>query len=211
METPIGNHSSKRARYRWELATVTNTQFDSLAPSSVSARSFVTREWPYLAMLILALFGVAYASVTQRPMTLYWLALAPFIGIFCVITRWRDVQSREMRLPLIWIQALHWGAVLAAMNLIFVADVGQMMNADARALSLLTLLALGTFTAGVHVAAWRICLVGVLLAVGVPAIAWLEQRALLLLLAAVVLLAVTAPFWWPHAKHVDKRGRPGTP
>ena len=116
METPIGNHPSKRARYRWELATVTNTQFDSLAPSSVSTRSFVMREWPYLAMLILALFGVAYASVTQRPMTLYWLALAPFIGIFCVITRWRDVQSREMRLRLIWTQALHWGAVLAAMN-----------------------------------------------------------------------------------------------
>jgi hypothetical protein len=96
------------------------------------------------------------------------------------------------------------------MNLIFVADVGQMMNADARALSVLTLLALGTFTAGVHVAAWRICLVGVMLAVGVPAIAWLEQRALLLLFAAVVVLAVTAPFWWPHAK--DGGGeRPASP
>jgi hypothetical protein len=161
-------------------------------------------------MVILALFGVAYASVAQRPMTLYWLALAPFIGICCVITRWRSVQDREARLRLIWTQALHWAAVVAAMNLIFVADVGQMMNADARALSVLTLLALGTFTAGVHVAAWRICLVGVMLAVGVPAIAWLEQRALLLLFAAVVVLAVTAPFWWPHAK--DGGGeRPASP
>lgn len=192
---------------------MTNTQSNSLAPnaSSMGARSFVMREWPYLAMLILALFGVAYASVTQRPMTFYWLALAPFIGIFCVITRWPDVQGRDMRLRLIWTQALHWAAVLAAMNLIFVADVGQMMNADARALSVLTLLALGTFTAGVHVAAWRICLVGVMLAVGVPAIAWLEQRALLLLLAAGVLLAVTAPFWWPHAKHIDTGGPPDPP
>ena len=89
---------------------------------------------------------------------------------------------------LIWTQGLHWAAVLAAINLMYVADVGQMMNADARALAMLTLLALGTFTAGVHVAAWRICLVGVLLALSVPAIAWFEQRTLLLLLAAGAVL-----------------------
>ena len=29
-------------------------------------------------------------------------------------------------------QVLHWGAVLAAMNLLYVADVGQMMSSDAR-------------------------------------------------------------------------------
>jgi hypothetical protein len=57
---------------------------------------------------------------------------------------------------------------------------------------LLTLLALGTFTAGVHVAAWRICVVGVVLALVVPAIAWLEQATLLLLLIAIVLVAIVA-------------------
>jgi hypothetical protein len=82
-------------------------------------------------------------------------------------------------LHLIWTQALHWGAVLVAMHLMFVVDVSRMMNADASALAALTVLALGTFTAGVHIAAWRICLVGVVLALAVPAIAWLEQSALL--------------------------------
>jgi hypothetical protein len=79
------------------------------------------------------------------------------------------------------------------------ADVGRMMNADASALAALTVLALGTFTAGVHIAAWRICLVGIVLALGVPAIAWLEQSVLLLLLIAVVVVAVIAPFFW-HRK-----------
>jgi len=64
------------------------------------------------------------------------------------------------------------------------------MSSDASALVLLTLLALGTFTAGVHVAAWRICLVGVVLALAVPAIAWLEEATLLLLLIATVLIAI---------------------
>ena len=76
------------------------------------------------------------------------------------------------------------------MYLVFVSNVKQMMNSDASALVLLTVLALGTFTAGLHVAAWRICLVGVVLAVAVPAIAWLEEATLLLLLVAIVLVAM---------------------
>jgi hypothetical protein len=160
--------------------------------------SFLVREWLYLTMLVLSLFGVGYASVTHRPMTWYWLVLAPFIGLCCIVTRWREVQGRDMRLRLIWTQALHWAAVIVAMNLIFVGDVGQMMNSDARALAILTILALGTFTAGVHVGAWRICLVGVILALAAPAVAWFEQRALLFLLGVAALIAVTAPFWWPR-------------
>lgn len=159
-------------------------------------RAFLLSEWPYLLILALALFGVAYSSFARTALTTYWIVLAPFIGIMCVFTRWRDAENREQRLRLIWTQVLHWGAVLLAMHLMFVADVGRMMNADASALAALTVLALGTFTAGVHIAAWRICLVGIVLAVGVPAIAWLEQSALLLLLIAIVLIALIAPFFW---------------
>jgi hypothetical protein len=75
---------------------------------------FLMREWPYLAMLVLALFGVAYTSVTRCPMTLYWFALAPFIGFVCVLTRWPAMRDRDQRLNLVWTQVLHWGAVLAA-------------------------------------------------------------------------------------------------
>ena len=115
--------------------------------------SFLLREWPYLLMLLLALFGVAYTSIARQPMTAYWMVLAPFIGMMCVIVRWPEVHGRDMHLRLVATQALHWLAVVLAMELLFVADVRRMMNADAMALSLLTLLALGTFTAGVHVAA----------------------------------------------------------
>src|SRR3984893_14016609 len=167
-------------------------------------RAFLAKEWPYLLILILALFGVAYTSFSRTPLPICLIALAPFIGVICVVTRWHDAENRENRMRLIWTQALHWGAVLLAMHLMFVADVARMMNADASALAALTVLALGTFTAGVHIAAWRICLVGIALGVGVPAIAWLEQSTLLLLLVFVVLVAVTAPFFW-HDKRESKR------
>ena len=171
-------------------------------------RAFLVREWPYFLVLIVALFGVAYASFSRTPMTTYWIVLAPFIGGICVVARWRDTESREQRLRLIWTQALHWGAVLLAMQLMFVADVSRMMNADASALAALTILALGTFTAGVHVAAWRICLVGIVLGVGVPAIAWLERSTLLLLLVAIVLAAVVAPFFLRDKRAGDHQGLP---
>jgi hypothetical protein len=173
-------------------------------------RRFLLREWPYLLMLVLALFGVAYTSVTRSPITLYWFALAPFIGFVCVLTRWSAVKSKDARLHMVWTQVLHWGAVLAAMNLLYVADVGQMMSTDTRALYVLTLLALGAFTAGVHIGSWRICLVGVVLALGVPAIAWLEQVALLLALGVVIAIGIAAPLVWRYTKDSpDAKDSPG--
>ena len=187
-----------------------NPELDSRAPEAlrVNTRAFLLKEWPYLLVLILALSGVAYTSFSGTPITKYWIVLAPFIGIICIIARWRDAENREQRSRLVWTQALHWAAVLAAMHLMFVADVGRMMNADASALAALTILALGTFTAGVHIMAWRICLIGGLLALGVPAIAWLEQSVLLLLLVAVVAVAVIAPFFWPNKRTSDHRPLP---
>jgi hypothetical protein len=178
------------------------------APSPLSPRVFLRREWPYLLVLVLALFGIAYTSFSRAPMTTYWIVLAPLIGVICVITRWRDADRRDERLRLIWTQALHWTAVLLAMHLMFVAVVARMMNADASALAALTLLALGTFTAGVHIAAWRICVVGLVLGVGVPGIAWLEQSALFLLLAALVLIAVIAPFFWRDRQRAKANDEP---
>ena len=56
------------------------------------------------------------------------------------------------------------------------------------------LLALGTFVAGVHVS-WQICVLGLIMALCVPAIAWLKQSALFLLLAVVLLIGLGITFW----------------
>ena len=172
-------------------------------------RNFLRHEWPYLLVLALALFGIAYTSFARTPMTLYWIVLAPLIGIICVVSRWPELPSRDERIRLIWTQVAHWAAVLVAIRLVFIADVERMMNSDASALAALTLLALGTFTAGIHISSWRICLVGVLLALGVPGVAWFEQSALLLMLIVLVVVAIAAPIYW-HNKR-DRRTPSHTP
>jgi hypothetical protein len=145
-------------------------------------------------MLALAIAGVARTSVAQSAMTSYWVTLAPVYGIICVAVRWREIEGPEAHWQLVRTQALHWTAVMIAMYLVFMSSVKQMMNADAIALTVLTVLALGTFTAGIHAAAWRICMVGLVLALAVPAIAWLETSTLLILIVLVVLVTLAVLF-----------------
>lgn len=146
---------------------------------------------PFIAMLASAFFGVAYTSVSRHAMALYWMILVPAFGLVCVATAWRGMTADEnWRSALL--QALHWGAVMLAMHLALIADMARAMSAEASALVLLVILALGTATAGLHLRAWPIVIVGAVLAMGVPIFAWLEERTLLFALAALGVTALAA-------------------
>ena len=57
------------------------------------------------------------------------------------------------------------------------------------------LIVMPTFVAGIHLSL-RICLLGLTMALAVPAIAWLKQSALFLLLATIALVAIALAVWW---------------
>lgn len=158
--------------------------------------SYWLRELPFLVVLILTLVGVAYASFSRQSMVGYWEFLAPVIGILCVAVGWPHAHDRAARLRLVWTQALHWLAFLVAMNLLLLTGVSSLIGANALGLTILTLLALGTFVAGVHIQSWQICVLGMVMGIGVPAVAWIERSALLLLLGAVALAVVGLALWW---------------
>ena len=159
-------------------------------------RSFWLRELPFTIVLILTIAGVAYTTFSKQPMVIYWEILAPIIGLVCVGAGWQEAGDKTGRLRLIVTQALHWGAFLLVMNILLLSSVQRIFTAQTTALAIFTLLALGTFTAGVQVLSWQVCLLGVIMALGVPAIAWIENSALLvtLIIASVVGLAVV--LWW---------------
>jgi len=154
------------------------------------------RELPYGIVLVLTLLGVAYTSITKRPTIGYWEFLAPVTAALCIWSGWRRAHAKEARLRLLWTQAAHWLAFFVAMNLLLLPRVQDMLNADATALSILLLLALGTFVAGIHIPAWEICILGFVMALFVPAIAWIDEAALIVLLGAIVLVGVATAFWW---------------
>ncbi len=158
--------------------------------------SFWVREIPFSLVLILTLLGVAFTSLLKEPIMVYWEILAPVIGLVCVSSRWSTTEGRTARIQLITTQALHWAAFLLVMNLILLPSVGEILNANATGLSVLMLLALGTFTAGVHILSWQICLLGIIMAFCVPAAAWIEASALIVVLILVAVLAIGFVLWW---------------
>jgi hypothetical protein len=154
------------------------------------------RDLPYGVVLVLTLVGVAYTSFSKHPIVAYWEFLVPVMGVVCIGTGWRHAHDKQARLRLIWTQALHWLAFIVAMNLILLPNVQNMLNSDATGLAILLLLGLGTFVAGVHILSWQVCLLGLIMAFCVPAIAWIEESALIMLLGVIVLVGVGMAFWW---------------
>jgi hypothetical protein len=154
------------------------------------------KEFPYGLVMLLTLAGVAYTSVSKAPLITYWELLTPVIGTACILSGWRHVSGKDERLRLIWTQALHWFAFLVAMNIILLPSVQNMLNSNATGLAILLLLALGTFVAGVHIGAWHFCLLGLIMAACVPAIAWLEESTLLILLLVITIFGVGIFVWW---------------
>jgi hypothetical protein len=157
---------------------------------------FWIRELPFALVLILTTVGVAYTSFSKKPITGYWEILAPLIALTCVGAGWDSADDNAKRLRLIGTQALHWIAFIVVMNMMLLDSVQREFTSTAAGLAIFTLLALGTFTAGVHVLSWQVCLLGLIMALGIPAIAWIENSALLGVLVVGAVAGIVAVFWW---------------
>jgi hypothetical protein len=166
-ETGLG-HSGKANSWRWHL--------------------------PYLLVLGLALAGVAYANMSQKPLAGYWELLALTSGGVCIFTEWGKIEDKQARVRLVWTQAVHWIAVLVAMNIMLLAGVQQLLPAPATSLVLLMLLALGSFLAGLNLASLELCFLGLVLALAVPAVSWVKQSMLFVILAGA-LVGIGMTFW----------------
>ena len=160
-------------------------------------------DMPYIVMLSMAVFGIGLITFTGQPAPLYWEVLTPIYCGICIYVGWRHAESREKRVELVWTQILHWFAVLLAMWFVHLDLVRDVVNNNATGLNLMTILALATFLAGVHAKAWQICLVGIALALCVPAMAFVQQSALFLLVAFGGIVLAGVMLW--ASTHAQRR------
>jgi Flp pilus assembly protein TadB len=158
--------------------------------------SFWIRELPFTVVLLLTIGGVAYTSFKKEPIVGYWEILTPIIALVCIGYGWQEAVGKTARLRLVVTQALHWLAFLLVMNMLLLSSVQRIFTTTTTALAIFTLLALGTFTAGVQVLSWQVCLLGLIMALGVPAIAWIENSALLVVLIVAAAAGIAAVLWW---------------
>jgi hypothetical protein len=85
-------------------------------------------------------------------------------------------------------------AVLVAMNIMLLSGVQQLLPAPT-SLVLLMLLALGSFLAGLNLASLELCFLGLVLALAVPAVSWVKQSILFVILAGAFVVGIGTTFW----------------
>jgi hypothetical protein len=166
-------------------------------PRRSGFRNWLLEDSPYIAMLLLVLVGV-----TVSMPGVYWVMLTPVFGIICVVAGWRHFETREARLELAYTQALSWFALILSIYVLYSNVVQGILNENSTSLAMMTLLALGTFTGGLHARVWRICAVGAIVLLAVPGVGWLHKSAVLMVIATLVVIAAGAATWW-----VDQRRR----
>jgi hypothetical protein len=176
-------------------------------PSATHRLSFWLKELPFALVLILTTLGVAYTSFSKEPIVGFWELLAPLIALVCIGSGWPSANDKTARLILIGSQALHWIAFIVVMNLLLLPSVQRNFTGNSTALAVFTLLALGTFTAGLQVYSWQVCILGLVMALAVPVIAWIQNSALIVAVIFAMMLAVGVVVWWHWRK--SARADPG--
>jgi hypothetical protein len=157
-------------------------------------QSLLRAKLPYVVVLALAMLGVAYTSISHQTINGYWEFLAIAIGIACGYTGFAAAPDRQSKIKVARTQILHWLAFLVAMNILLLPPVQQLLTTPATGLAMMLLLALGTFVAGIYVST-DIALLGLAMALSVPAIAWLKVSALLLLLVGFAVIGIGLAWW----------------
>ncbi|WOH64769.1 hypothetical protein [Bradyrhizobium sp. BWA-3-5] len=176
-------------------------QSEGTPSSADSGRTNVPwQRLPFAVALVLAVAGVAYTNISHQPLVGYWEFLALAIAVVCVVTKWPELDNKQAQFRLIWTQALHWVAVLVTMNMMLVSGVQQLLPTPATSLVLLTLLALGTFLAGLSLLSLQICFLGITMGAAVPALSWLKQSMVFFLLAAVFVVGIGMTFWLGYGR-----------
>ena len=157
---------------------------------------------PYVAIILLGLVGMSWTSISMTPQATYWVYVTPIIGLICVLTGWRHTDRGD-RIGMAIAQVLQWAGMMVAMYLLTVSDLQRSLNINAIALMILTILALGVFVSGVNLRAWKLAVTGAFLGAAVPAIAWLQDAALLLVFVGLALIALLFVYWWLKDRFAD--------
>jgi hypothetical protein len=162
---------------------------DALMEAPRIKRDTIVEAIAAIVMLALAFSAIAASDVSAAGTHLYWsiLVVAFALMAFAVERMHSGNPLGDPRSALTIV--LHWLGVLVAVQLVYLlVSTGRMANADT-GLTCGVVLALGSFTAGVH-GNWRFIVMGVALGIATTGVAFFEEYLWVLL--GVALLAVLA-------------------
>jgi hypothetical protein len=175
---------------------VTNLGSPRVAKGIPKLKPFYVSDWFLNDILFLAMLSLALVGIVLRLPVIYWIILTPVFGLISIAEGWSHFHTRGERFGFAYRVAAIWFALLLCIYLVFSSSVQGVLNANASSLAVMTLIALGTFAAGVQARVWQICGVGVILFLAVPGVGWLDQSPLLVAAAACIVVLLGGLIWW---------------
>lgn len=160
-----------------------------------------------ISLVFFCLIGLAYTNFASAQSYHYWLWMIPVFAIAAIISEWSRYTRHEISgKQFIRQQILHWGAVYIAIRTVFLLHEIGRLNNDATALTLMTVIALSVFLAGVYIG-WRFLLLGVFITLATLVVAYMEAYMWVLLPTATGIVAIgVAVAWWQFRKLLKTTG-----
>jgi hypothetical protein len=171
-----------------DLAPKPTIQVGAAAPAArggLQLKPFFMAKWLLNDVLFIGMLSLTLVGVVLRLPVVYWIILTPIFGVISIAEGWSQFASRSGRVWLACSVAAIWSAVLMCIYLLYSSSVQGVLNANSSSLAMMTVIALGTFVAGVQARVWQICGVG-----------GLDQSPLLLAAVASAILLLGGLVWW---------------
>ena len=172
------------------------------APYVQHVEENVTRNWKtyleeyiFVGLILLSLVGVFISDFSPIITFWYWLTMIPLFGATAILSAWsHGLESNVSVTRLVLSQIVHWGgAVIALVTTYSLWATGRFTD-EHTGYIILILLALTTFTAGLHVG-WRFYIAGIFLFIGGIITTHIREYVWVLLLVLMVPLAIFGIVW----------------
>ena len=112
---------------------------------------FVRRLMVVGVLGVMVMLGLFLSNYSSEKASYYWCAMFPIFGVACLAHELAAGRAYEVALWRILLrQALHWIGPIAAVKILFMQHARGQMSTDAVALTIILLLAVTCFLAGVH-------------------------------------------------------------
>jgi hypothetical protein len=148
--------------------------------------------WPYILLFIAVLLGVAFTDMRLEFALDYWEILIPVFALVSVFIGWKDAgESGKSRTGFVVRTLLHWGALFVVVQILYLPQLVDVLNAELTGLQLIFLLGLTAFLAGIH-GHVQMAIMGVFIVISGIVVAFLDDAAVLMSILAIVILIGSA-------------------
>lgn len=163
-----------------------STMNDTQSVSKSSWLKLLIPSLPYLALYIASLVLIAMTESQPAQATTLWKWFMPVVALVSMMGGWRfsgeDAKEKGLYIAK---QLLYWGAVLLVINLLFMGDTSHFLNAETQGFVIAYILGLSALLSGIYLD-WKMSLFGAFMIASAIGLAFLDDNALLISVAAVV-------------------------